>query len=87
MKKLETNVTIEQQVAIHRDMYLEAKLDYELSLRKFSMLNVDKCPSCFESFYKDKQEDLKKAYLSGDMKPNELEILELMAMTEVIHEH
>lgn len=86
MKK-KTNVAIEQLLAVHRDMYLEARLDYELSLRKFSMLNVDKCPCCFESFFMEKQGELTNAYLSGDAKPSELEVLELMAMTPVIDEH
>ena len=87
MKNKETNVTIEQLLAVQRDMYLEARLDYELSLRKFSMLNVDKCPCCFESFYKEKQEELTNGYLTGEKKPSELEVLELMSITPVIREH
>jgi len=83
----ETNVSIEQQLMIHRDIYLEARMEYELSLRKYSMLNVDKCPCCFDKFYENKKEELTTAHLTGEIKPNEIEILELMAMTPVVDGH
>jgi hypothetical protein len=84
MNNTDTNITLEQLLAIRRDQYLEARMDYELALREFSLVNVNKCPDCFEYFYEDKKSEMEASYLSGQIRPNCIEVLELMAQTQVI---
>jgi len=84
MNNTETNLTLEQLLTIRRDQYLEARMDYELALRKFSLMNVNKCPDCFEGFYEEKRSEVEANYLSGDIGPSSIEVLELMAQTQVI---
>lgn len=84
MNSKKTNITLEQLLAIRQDQYLEAKMDYELALRKFSLINVNKCPDCFEGFYEEKRSEIEANYLSGEIGPSSIEVLELMAQTQVI---
>jgi len=78
---------VTQELADSRDRYLDARIDYELSLRKFSLFNVKKCPCCFKGFYKDKENEIIQEYANGDSEPNEIEVLERMAMTPVLDSH
>lgn len=87
MDNQNSNITLEQFLIIRQDQYLEARMNYELVLREFSLVNVNKCPSCFEEFFTTKKGEIEADYLSGKTKPNLIEVLELMAMTPVIHEH
>lgn len=86
MNNKKTNVTLEQLLAIRQDQYLEARMDYEFVLREFSLINVNKCPNCFEGFYEEKRSEVEANYLSGEVGPSSIEVLELMAQTQVIYD-
>lgn len=67
--------------------YLKARVEYELALRRFTLKKVENCPSCFKNFYEGMKDRVKSEAFYSDFEPNELDILEEMFITPIVHKH
>lgn len=67
--------------------YLKARAEYELALRRFTLDKVENCPSCFKNFYDSMKDRVKSEAFYSDFEPKELDILEEMFITPIVHSH
>ena len=81
MKKNEDFISclsVNDAVLVRRAEYLEARAEYEISLRRFLNGVVKNCPCCFKGFYKLAENDLREQMIEEGTEPDELEVLEEM---------